>query len=77
METRALNRMNGYEIWFNIFTLGVTLDKTGSILEHGWCVFIANLWNGFDVAFILGYLIYLSLRSSGLFYLSHCDVKSY
>ncbi|EGF98899.1 uncharacterized protein MELLADRAFT_95070 [Melampsora larici-populina 98AG31] len=49
METRALNRMNGYEIWFNIFTLGVTLDKTGSILEHGWCVFIANLWNGLSI----------------------------
>ncbi|KAH9816788.1 hypothetical protein DFH28DRAFT_964472 [Melampsora americana] len=77
METRELNRMNGYEIWFNIFTLGFALDKTGSILEHGWRVFIANLWNGFDAAFILGYLIYLSLRSSGLFYLSHYDMKSY
>lgn len=77
MQTRELNRMNAYEVWFNIFTLGFALDKMGSVLEHGWRVFIANLWNGFDAAFVLGYLIYLALRASGLFYLAHYDVKSY
>ncbi|KAG0150562.1 hypothetical protein CROQUDRAFT_72833 [Cronartium quercuum f. sp. fusiforme G11] len=77
MQTRELNRMNGYEIWFNIFTLGFALDKLGSILEHGWRVFIANLWNGFDAAFILSFLVYLGLRTAGLFYVAHYDVKSY
>lgn len=69
--------MNGVEIWYNVFTIGFAVDKLGSILEHGWLVFIANLWNGFDAAFILGHLVYLALRIAGLVYLSHYDLKSH
>ncbi|KAH9457577.1 hypothetical protein Pst134EA_021450 [Puccinia striiformis f. sp. tritici] len=77
LQTRQLNKMNGFEIWFNVFTIGFAADKLGSILEHGWLVFIANLWNGFDAAFILGHSIYLALRITGLVYLSHYELESH
>ncbi|CAH7682169.1 expressed protein [Phakopsora pachyrhizi] len=77
LYTREFNRMNLIEIWFNIFTLGFGVDKLGSILEHGWLVFIANLWNGLDLAFIVGYLVYLGLRVTGLVYLNHYQLESH
>ncbi|KAA1113552.1 hypothetical protein PGT21_033442 [Puccinia graminis f. sp. tritici] len=77
LQTRQLEKMNGFEIWFNIFTVGFAADKLGSILEHGWLVFIANLWNGFDAAFILGHTVYLALRITGLVYLSHYELDSH
>ncbi|OAV97381.1 hypothetical protein PTTG_08032 [Puccinia triticina 1-1 BBBD Race 1] len=77
LQTRQLDRMNPIEVWFNVFTLGFAADKLGSVLEHGWLVFIANLWNGFDAAFILGHAVYLALRITGLVYLSHYELDSH
>ncbi|MBW0536117.1 hypothetical protein O181_075832 [Austropuccinia psidii MF-1] len=52
-------------------------DKFASILQHGWLVFIANLWNGFDATFLLGHLSYLSLRIIVLSYQTHYQLKSH
>jgi hypothetical protein len=49
-----------------IIFLGFTLDKFAAMQEHGLKLYSANLWNGFDLAFVLVFLSYLSFRTYGL-----------
>ncbi|KIM89733.1 hypothetical protein PILCRDRAFT_812533 [Piloderma croceum F 1598] len=53
------------EIWLILYGLGLTLDKIASILEHGWTVFTANMWNGLDFCFCCSFIVYFSLVVSG------------
>lgn len=35
LQTRNLDRVNWFEAWFIVYTLGFGLDKVAAILEHG------------------------------------------
>ena len=60
--------LNIIEVGFIFYALGFTLEKLASTQEHGWKVYSANLWNGFDLLFIVDFLLYLSFRLYGIWY---------
>ncbi|KAG9127230.1 hypothetical protein FRC07_000101 [Ceratobasidium sp. 392] len=51
---------------FMIYGLGFVVEKLAAMQEHGIRVYSANLWNGFDIAFITVYISYASLRIYGI-----------
>ncbi|KAH7170763.1 kinase-like domain-containing protein [Dactylonectria macrodidyma] len=53
------------EVAFDIFAFGWALDQFATILAHGWKVYTQNLWSFLDVAFVLIYWVYLTLRLYG------------
>ncbi|TIB78349.1 hypothetical protein E3Q22_02646 [Wallemia mellicola] len=66
--TNEQHSLNVIEIGFIFYALGFTLDKLASTQEHGWKVYSANLWNGFDLLFIVDFLLYLSFRLYGIWF---------
>ncbi|KAK7426199.1 hypothetical protein QQZ08_007366 [Neonectria magnoliae] len=66
MVQRRKDSWDALEIGFDIFAFGWTLDQFATILAHGWNVYTQNLWSFLDVAFVLIYWAYLSLRLYGL-----------
>ncbi|PPR00897.1 hypothetical protein CVT24_000382 [Panaeolus cyanescens] len=62
-----------WEIAFIVLAGAFALEEYTAATEHGWIIYIANLWNGFDFAFIVVFIAYLSLRVRGL---SHDEVES-
>ncbi|KAF8323515.1 uncharacterized protein EI90DRAFT_2935528, partial [Cantharellus anzutake] len=68
LETNELGRINIFEWAFIIYGLGFTVDRLASMQEHGLkctSTFLDILWNGFDLAFIVTYLPYITLRFYG------------
>ncbi|PFH52912.1 hypothetical protein AMATHDRAFT_138783 [Amanita thiersii Skay4041] len=63
---RDVNRLNTWEVVFIIFAAAFTLDEYTASNEHGWIIYIANMWNVFDFAFIIIFLGYLVLRMQGI-----------
>ncbi|KAI7347596.1 receptor-activated Ca2+-permeable cation channel [Hortaea werneckii] len=55
-----------YELAFIIYAFGWTLDEIASILEHGWTVHTENLWSFLDIAFVVIFSAYFSVRMHGL-----------
>ncbi|KAG8906384.1 hypothetical protein FRB99_006979 [Tulasnella sp. 403] len=53
------------EIIFCVFAFGFMLDEFVSSQEHGWRVYVANMWNGFDLSFLVLFLVYFILRMRG------------
>ncbi len=53
------------ELIFNIYAMGWVLDEIASICEHGWTVHTENLWSFLDIGFVMIFLTYFSVRSSG------------
>lgn len=45
-EHLPVSALTGREWWFFLYTLGYSLDKIASVLEHGWSVYSAGLTNG-------------------------------
>ncbi|KAG8886401.1 hypothetical protein FRB97_004936 [Tulasnella sp. 331] len=68
---KDFSRVGWTEIVFSVFTLGFLLDEFAAMQEHGWRVYVANMWNGFDLSFIFLFLLYVGLRLKGL--LTHND----
>ncbi|KAG8904106.1 hypothetical protein FRB99_002225 [Tulasnella sp. 403] len=66
LEGYDRNRVNLAEGTFILYASGFTLDKVAAMQEHGMKVFSANLTNAFDVAFIIIFVPYASLRIYGL-----------
>ncbi|GBE88279.1 hypothetical protein BKA93DRAFT_827390 [Sparassis latifolia] len=66
LSSRNLNKMNPFEIIFVIFATAFTLAEYTSSKEHGWGIYIANMWNVFDTSFIIIFFTYLALRIKGL-----------
>ncbi|GAA5976792.1 hypothetical protein JCM11641_000873 [Rhodosporidiobolus odoratus] len=54
------------EVWFFIYSLGHSLDKIASILEHGWSVYAQGLTNGLDAACLPIYIAAFVLRVQSL-----------
>ncbi|KAI9460358.1 hypothetical protein F5148DRAFT_983294 [Russula earlei] len=55
-----------FEILFIVFAAAFALDEYTAFREHGWGIYIANMWNVFDTAFIVVTVLYLILRVQGL-----------
>ncbi|KAG8693097.1 hypothetical protein FRC09_010733, partial [Ceratobasidium sp. 395] len=66
-----LNNKNfEYMVWpeviFIVFAFGFLLDEFTAAQEHGWDIYIQNMWNGFDIAFGTIFLVFLGCRCRGL-----------
>ncbi|KAL6403521.1 acyl- dehydrogenase family member 10 [Ilyonectria robusta] len=65
MVFRRKDGWSALEIAFDVFAFGWALDQFATILAHGWNVYTQNLWSFLDVAFVLIYWVYLTLRLYG------------
>ncbi|KAF8638246.1 hypothetical protein AX17_002268 [Amanita inopinata Kibby_2008] len=59
-------KLTMWEVVFIIFAAAFTLEEYTASNEHGWIIYIANMWNVFDFAFIIIFLGYIVLRMKGL-----------
>ncbi|PIL35412.1 transporter [Ganoderma sinense ZZ0214-1] len=66
LSTKDLNTMNTFEKVFIVFAAAFALEEYTASKEHGWTIYIANLWNVFDSSFIVIFLVYLGYRLKGL-----------
>ncbi|KAJ1307296.1 hypothetical protein OPQ81_001406 [Rhizoctonia solani] len=66
LHNKSFYYMNWSEILFVVFAFGFLLDELTAALEHGWDVYIQNMWNGFDLAFAAIFLGFLGCRCRGL-----------
>ncbi|KIM33297.1 hypothetical protein M408DRAFT_326068 [Serendipita vermifera MAFF 305830] len=66
LSSKRYDRINVYELIFMVFSLSFALGEYAASKEHGWQIYMANMWNGFDTAFIAIFLTYFGLRMKGL-----------
>ncbi|KAI0661788.1 hypothetical protein C8Q70DRAFT_910386 [Cubamyces menziesii] len=66
LSKKDMDFMNGFEFVFIIFAAAFALEEYTASKEHGWTIYIANLWNVFDSSFIVIFLVYLGYRIKGL-----------
>ncbi|KAJ7158913.1 receptor-activated Ca2+-permeable cation channel [Mycena filopes] len=57
-----------WEVVFVVFAAAFALEEYTASTEHGWIIYIANMWNVFDTSFVLMFLCYAGLRIKGLAY---------
>ncbi|KAF8318776.1 hypothetical protein DL93DRAFT_345555 [Clavulina sp. PMI_390] len=65
LETNEIAYMNAFEWLFMVYGIGFTVDRLATMQEHGIRLYSSNLWNGFDMAFIMTFLPYVTLRVYG------------
>ncbi|KAG8819153.1 hypothetical protein FRC17_010586 [Serendipita sp. 399] len=63
---KKFDSINLYELIFIVFSLSFALGEYAACREHGWEIYMANMWNGFDNGFIAIFLTYLGLRIKGV-----------
>ncbi|KAH8832989.1 hypothetical protein DL96DRAFT_1705027 [Flagelloscypha sp. PMI_526] len=68
IETVERDRLVPTEVIFMVYALGFTLEKVAAMQEHGIQVYFNGTWNGFDLAFITVYALYIVLRLYGYFW---------
>ncbi|KAJ7773071.1 receptor-activated Ca2+-permeable cation channel [Mycena metata] len=61
-------KLTFWEVVFIVFAAAFTLEEYTAATEHGWIIYIANMWNVFDTSFVLVFLCYVGLRIKGLSY---------
>ncbi|PPQ65270.1 hypothetical protein CVT26_000230 [Gymnopilus dilepis] len=66
LSNRDRTKITPWEIAFIVFASAFALEEYTASTEHGWIIYIANIWNGFDFAFIVIFFAYLTLRIQGL-----------
>lgn len=66
LSNQDVQHMSSAEIVFVIFAVAFALEEYTASKEHGWEIYIANMWNVFDTAFIFVFLCYMVLRIKGL-----------
>ncbi|CAE6428982.1 unnamed protein product [Rhizoctonia solani] len=66
LELNEKSMINMPEGLFMIYGLGFVVEKLAAMQEHGIRVYSANLWNGFDMAFVTVYFSYAGLRLYGI-----------
>ncbi|KAH7928247.1 hypothetical protein BV22DRAFT_1126692 [Leucogyrophana mollusca] len=64
--TQDLDKISLWEAAFLVFATAFTLQEYTATKEHGWIIYIANIWNVFDSSFVLIFLAYIGLRIRGL-----------
>ncbi|KAI5833279.1 hypothetical protein K523DRAFT_370042 [Schizophyllum commune Tattone D] len=65
IEYSERDHINTAEIVFMVYALGFSLEKFAAMQEHGIRVYTKGTWNGFDIALVSTYLVYLFLRLYG------------
>ncbi|KAJ7284865.1 receptor-activated Ca2+-permeable cation channel [Mycena rebaudengoi] len=68
LSNESSEKITLWEILFMIFAAAFTLEEYTASTEHGWIIYIANMWNVFDTSFVLVFLCYLVMRIKGLAY---------
>ncbi|KAK7032991.1 hypothetical protein R3P38DRAFT_778928 [Favolaschia claudopus] len=58
---------------FLVFAAAFMLEEYTAATEHGWIIYIANMWNVFDTSFVVVVLCYMGMRIRGL----SCDDPKY
>lgn len=58
--------MTFWEYLFIAVACAFTLAEYTASTEHGWIIYIANMWNVFDSVFILLFFVYLVIRLNAL-----------
>ncbi|CCL98789.1 uncharacterized protein FIBRA_00794 [Fibroporia radiculosa] len=66
LSNRDVKQMNVFEIVFVVFAAAFTLEEYTASKEHGWSIYIANMWNVFDTSFVIIFFAYLGFRIKGL-----------
>ncbi|KAF7327794.1 hypothetical protein MKEN_00359200 [Mycena kentingensis (nom. inval.)] len=66
LSTQDYERVTFWEGVFFIFAAAFTLEEYTASNEHGWIIYIANMWNVFDSSFIAICLIFTFMRIKGL-----------
>ncbi|EKM58418.1 uncharacterized protein PHACADRAFT_90851 [Phanerochaete carnosa HHB-10118-sp] len=66
LSNKDLDHMTPFEVVFIIFATAFALDEYTASKEHGWGIYIANIWNVFDTSFIIICVLYLVFRIKGL-----------
>ncbi|KAI6103885.1 hypothetical protein EDD16DRAFT_1715085 [Pisolithus croceorrhizus] len=51
---------------FLVFAIAFTLQEYTASREYGWLIYMSNVWNVFDTAFVVIFFVYLVLRIKGL-----------
>ncbi|KAJ6544785.1 receptor-activated Ca2+-permeable cation channel [Mycena vulgaris] len=59
-------KLTFWEVVFIIFAAAFTLEEYTASTEHGWIIYIANMWNVFDSSFVLVFLCFIVMRIRGL-----------
>ncbi|THU86429.1 hypothetical protein K435DRAFT_829719 [Dendrothele bispora CBS 962.96] len=68
LSYQNVEKVTVWEVVFCVFAFAFTLDEYTAATEHGWIIYIANMWNVFDFGFILIFIGYAILRVRGLAY---------
>ncbi|EIN09997.1 hypothetical protein PUNSTDRAFT_67118 [Punctularia strigosozonata HHB-11173 SS5] len=66
LTNRNMEHMQISEIVFIVIAIAFALEEYTASKEHGWNVYIANMWNVFDTGFVLIFLAYFGFRLDGL-----------
>ncbi|KAH9998811.1 hypothetical protein BJV74DRAFT_187360 [Russula compacta] len=66
LSYKDLDTPHLFEVLFIIFAAAFALEEYTASIEHGWGIYIANMWNVFDTSFIVVTALYLILRVKGL-----------
>ncbi|CAA7265534.1 unnamed protein product [Cyclocybe aegerita] len=66
LSNRDKAKMTPWEVAFIVFAGAFALEEYTASTEHGWGIYIANMWNAFDSSFILIFVLYLVMRVRGL-----------
>lgn len=66
LSNQQVERLTAFEFVFIIFATAFTLEEYTASKEHGWGIYIANMWNVFDTSFVVVFLTYLGFRIKGL-----------
>ncbi|KAI0042867.1 hypothetical protein FA95DRAFT_1609847 [Auriscalpium vulgare] len=68
LSYRDVNALHPFEVLFLVFAAAFALEEYTASMEHGWGIYIANMWNIFDTSFIVVTLVYVGCRIKGLAY---------
>ncbi|KAJ6607394.1 hypothetical protein B0H10DRAFT_2072140 [Mycena sp. CBHHK59/15] len=66
LSNQDLDKVTFWEVAFIVFAAAFALEEYTASTEHGWIIYIANMWNVFDSSFVLVFLCYLGMRIKGL-----------
>ncbi|KIK59794.1 hypothetical protein GYMLUDRAFT_44251 [Collybiopsis luxurians FD-317 M1] len=68
LSNRNLEKTNLWEWAFILFASAFALEEYTAVTEHGWGIYILNMWNVFDTTFLGIFSTYLVLRIRGVAY---------
>ncbi|KAF7312239.1 hypothetical protein MIND_00236900 [Mycena indigotica] len=68
LSNQNYDKVTLWEAVFFVFAAAFALEEYTASNEHGWIIYIANMWNVFDTSFVVIFLCYLGMRIKGLVY---------